>query len=95
MGMWKTAVSAAAIAFVSTVFSETAAGSEPCTGCGLLGGGPLALDGDSTIWTSFSFSGTAGPNTESLTLQLEAVAGAGSANVFYDNVSIVVDGGGG
>jgi len=75
------------------VFSETAGGNENCTGCGILGGAPLALDADPTVWTSFTFSGTAGPTTESLTLQLEAVTGgAGSfANVFYDNISIVVN----
>jgi beta-glucanase (GH16 family) len=77
------------------VFSETAAGNENCDGCGILGGAPLALNADPTVWTSFSFSGTAGPNTESLTLQLEAVTGPGAlANVFYDNISIVVGGGG-
>jgi hypothetical protein len=78
------------------VFSETAGGNEDCAGCGILGGAPLALNADPTVWTSFSFSGTAGPTTESLTLQLEAVTGAGNlANVFYDNISIVVGGGGG
>ena len=75
---------------------EFAAGPENCTGCGILGGAPLGLNADPTVWTSFSFSGTAGPNTESLTLQLEAVTGGGNlANVFYDNISIVVGGGGG
>ena len=78
------------------VFSETAGGNENCTGCGILGGAPLGLNADPTVWTSFSFSGTAGPNTESLTLQLEAVTGSGNlANVFYDNISIVVGDGGG
>ena len=78
------------------VFSETAAGNENCDGCGILGGAPLALNADPTVWTSFSFSGTAGPTTESLTLQLEAVTGPGAlANVFYDNISIVVGDGGG
>ena len=73
------------------VFAETAGGNENCTGCGILGGAPLALDADSEVWSSFSFSGTAGPNTESLTLQLEAGTGAGNfANMFYDNISIVV-----
>ena len=78
------------------VFSETAGGSENCTGCGILGSAPLGLNPDPTVWTSFSFSGTAGPNTESLTLQLEAVTGGGNlANVFYDNITIVVGDGGG
>jgi len=78
------------------VFSETAGGNENCTGCGILGGAPLGLNADPTVWTSFSFSGTAGPTTESLTLQLEAVTGGGNlANVFYDNISIVVGDGGG
>ena len=78
------------------VFSETAAGNENCDGCGILGGAPLALNADPAVWTSFSFSGTAGPTTESLTLQLEAVTGPGAlANVFYDNISIVVGDGGG
>ncbi len=74
------------------VFSETAGGPENCTGCGILGGAPLMLNADPEVWTPFSFSGTAGPNTESLTLQLEAVTGGGSlANVFFDNITIVVN----
>jgi beta-glucanase (GH16 family) len=74
------------------VFSETAGGNEDCTGCGILGGAPLAVNADPTVWTSFSFSGTAGPNTESLTLQLEAVTGGEPAatNMFYDNISFIV-----
>ncbi|WP_405226151.1 carbohydrate binding domain-containing protein [Lentisalinibacter sediminis] len=84
-----------AVAFAQ-VFSETTGGSENCAGCGILGSAPLGLNPDSTVWTSFTFSGTAGPNTESLTLQLEAVTGSSSlANVFYDNISIVVGDGGG
>ena len=86
---------AGGVAFAQ-VFSETAAGPENCDGCGILGGAPLALNADPTVWSPFSFSGTAGPNTESLTLQLEAVTGPGAlANVFYDNISIVVGDGGG
>jgi len=86
---------AGGVAFAQ-VFSETAGGSENCTGCGILGSAPLGLNPDPAVWTSFSFSGTAGPNTESLTLQLEAVTGGGNlANVFYDNITIVVGDGGG
>jgi hypothetical protein len=78
------------------VFSETATGNEDCNGCGILGGAPLAINADPTVWTSFSFSGNAGPNTESLTLQLEAVTGGSNlANMFYDNISIVVSDEGG
>jgi hypothetical protein len=73
------------------VFSETAGGPENCSGCGILGSAPLALNADSTVWTSFSFSGSVGPNSESLTLQLEAVTGGSNlADVYYDNISIVV-----
>ena len=71
------------------VFSETAMGNENCSGCGILGGVALAINADSTVWKSFIFSGTVGPTSESLTLQLEAVTGE-SANMFYDNISIVI-----
>ena len=74
------------------VFCETAGGSEACnSGGGILGGAPLALNPDPTVWTSFMFMGTAGPTTESLTLQLEAITGAGNlANMFYDNIVFTV-----
>jgi len=85
-----------AVAFAE-FFCETNGGNETCgSGVGangILGDAPLAINADPTVWTPFSFSGTAGPNTESLTLQLGAITGASTqANMFYDNISIVVGG---
>lgn len=60
----------------------------------ILGGGPLGLNPDSMVWTSFSFTTTAGPDVSGgVTLQFAAVTGgvAGSfADVFIDNVVIDV-----
>ncbi len=60
----------------------------------ILGGGPLALNGDPAVWTSFVFNTTAGPDVSGgITLQLTATTGADNssiAQVFYDNVRIEV-----
>ncbi len=59
----------------------------------ILGGGPLALNADPNVWTSFSFTTTTGSDVSGgVTLQLSATtsADAGStANMFYDNVSVI------
>ena len=61
----------------------------------ILGGGPLALNADPNVWTSFSFTTNAGSDVSGgVTLQLTATTGgaAGSiADLFYDNVSIIDD----
>lgn len=60
----------------------------------ILGGAPLALNADPTVWTSFTFNGTTGPDVSGgVTLQLGATTGGASgsfADVFYDNVTIDV-----
>jgi hypothetical protein len=62
----------------------------------ILGGGPLALDPDPEVWTSFTFTTTTGPDVGGgVTLQLTATTSAdptSTAMVYYDNVSIVVEG---
>ena len=57
----------------------------------ILGGSPLAIDPDPTVWTSFIFTGTTGPDVSGgVTLQLGAANGPGvPTEMFYDN--IVVD----
>lgn len=59
----------------------------------LLGGGPLALDPDPTVWTNFEFSVIAGSDVSGgITLQLNSTTGgaAGSLmNVFFDNIKII------
>ena len=61
----------------------------------ILGGGPLALDADPAVWTSFSFTTTTGPDVSGgVTLQLTGTTGAdpaSMADVYYDNISMVVD----
>ncbi len=61
----------------------------------ILGGGPLALDADPAVWTPFSFTTTTGPDVGGgVTLQLTATTSADPASVaevYYDNVSIVVE----
>ena len=60
-----------------------------------LGGGPLALAADPAVWTPFAFTTTTGPDVSGgVTLQLTATTGADPAsvaNVYYDNVSIIVE----
>ena len=59
----------------------------------ILGGGPLALDPDPNVWTSFEFFEIAGTDVSGgLTLQLNATTGgaAGSfSNIFFDNIKII------
>ena len=60
----------------------------------ILGGGPLALDPDPAVWTSFSFTTTLGPDVSGgVTLQLAAITGAAEgsvSDVCFDNVSVTV-----
>lgn len=61
----------------------------------ILGGGPLFPNADPNVWTTYNFTGYAGPDTSGgITLQLNAACGAGAGCVsdyFIDNVSISAD----
>lgn len=58
----------------------------------ILGGGPLALNADPMVWTTFSFTTTAGPDVAGgVTLQFAAICGAVVdcvSDVYFDNVSV-------
>ena len=58
----------------------------------ILGGGPLALNGDPNVWTPFSFTTTTGADVSGgVTLQLTATTGgdpSSLAHIFYDNISM-------
>jgi hypothetical protein len=73
-------------------FSELSGGGTSASE--ILGGGPLALNADPAVWTSFSFSGTTGPDVSGgVTLQLTATTGGATgslADIFYDNIVIDV-----
>jgi hypothetical protein len=74
-------------------FSELAGGGVSASE--ILGGAPLALNPDPEVWTTFSFTTTTGPDVSGgVTLQLTATTGgdpASTADVYYDNASVVVD----
>jgi hypothetical protein len=61
----------------------------------ILGGGPLALNADQEVWTSFSFPAFLGPDVSGgVTLQFATVTGgdpSSTARVWYDNVSVMGD----
>lgn len=71
-------------------FSELDGGGVSATE--ILGGGPLGLNADPEVWTSFMFTTFAGPDVSGgVTLQLKSACGpvAGcTANVFLDNISV-------
>ncbi len=71
-------------------FSELSAGGTSQNE--ILGGAPLALDPDPTVWTTFSFTTTTGPDVSGgVTLQLAAITGGapGSvADIEFDNISV-------
>lgn len=60
----------------------------------ILGGGPLAINPDPAVWTSFVFNTVAGPDVSGgITLQLTATTGGAegsSADMYYDNIKINV-----
>ncbi len=60
----------------------------------ILGGGPLMLNSDAAVWTSFTFLTTAGPDVSGgVTLQFAAVTGAAagsSMDLYIDNVQVRV-----
>ncbi len=75
------------------VFSEIAGGG--ISKSVILGGAPLALDANPSIWKHFTFTTTAGPNvTAGVSLQLTATTAAqvgSTSRVYYDNASVTVD----
>ena len=85
-------LAAGAVAFAE-FFSELEGGG--VSSSEILGGGPLALAADPAVWTPFAFTTTTGPDVSGgVTLQLTATTGADPAsvaNVYYDNVSIIVE----
>jgi len=62
----------------------------------ILGGAPLALNADPNVWTSFSFTTTAGPDVSGgVTVQFGAItaaAGGSTSLLCVDNLSVIVDG---
>jgi hypothetical protein len=58
----------------------------------ILGGAPLALNADPTVWTTLSFTTTVGPDASGgITLQFVAACGAAPgclSDIYFDNVSI-------
>ena len=58
----------------------------------ILGGAPLAINPDPNVWTSFTFTGTTGPDVGGgVTLQLGATNGpAAGTFMVYDNIIIDV-----
>ena len=78
------------VAFAELVSEVSGGGTSDAV---LLGGGPLALDPDPTVWTSFEFSVIAGSDVSGgITLQLNSTTGGAPGslmNVFFDNIKIV------
>jgi hypothetical protein len=81
---------AGGVAFAE-LFSELSGGGTSASV--ILGGGPLALNIDPDVWTSFTFSTVAGSDVSGgLTLQLNATTGGNTgsfSNIFFDNVKII------
>lgn len=75
-------------------FSEISGGG--VSAAEILGGAPLALNADPNVWTSFSFTTTAGPDVSGgLTVQFGAITGAaaGSTSLLcVDNLVVMVGG---
>jgi hypothetical protein len=82
---------AGGVAFAE-LFSEIDGGGTSATE--ILGGGPLALDPDPEVWTSYSFTTVAGPDVSGgLTVQFGAVTGADPDSQMFlcvDNVVLKV-----
>jgi hypothetical protein len=79
--------------FFAEAFSEVSGGG--VSKSEILGGGPLFPNGDSSVWTTYNFSFTVGPDSSGgITLQFNAACGADAncvSNYFVDNVSIKAD----
>jgi hypothetical protein len=55
----------------------------------VLGGGPILPDANPAAWTNFRGTAQVGPNTDGgISLQLKAASGAGTADLYFDNVCI-------
>jgi hypothetical protein len=56
----------------------------------ILGSGPLAINADPNVWTTFKFTAVTGPDVSGgVTLQLGATTGpAAGTMMWYDNVSV-------
>lgn len=55
----------------------------------LLGGGPIFPDADPATWNNFRTTALTGSDTSGgITLQLKAASGAGTADVYFDNVCV-------
>lgn len=85
-------LSAGGVAFAE-FFSELEGGGVSASE--ILGGGPLAINADPEVWTSFSYTTMTGPDVSGgVTLQLTATTAADPASVaqmYYDNISITID----
>ena len=71
-------------------FSELSGGGT--SSAEILGGGPLAIDADPDVWTTFNYTAIAGGDVSGgVTLQLGATNGPGTpTTMYYDNVSVSV-----
>ena len=78
---------------IAELFSESAAGGVSKTE--ILGGGPLGINDDSSVWTTFNFTTTLGPDVSGgVTLLLGATNGAvpnETTTMWYDNVSVSIE----
>ena len=85
------ATAAGGVAFAE-LFSEIAGGGTSASQ--ILGGGPLALNADPAVWTSFTFMAMAGPDVSGgITIQLAAITGADPSSVsdiYFDNLQVRV-----
>ena len=60
----------------------------------ILGGAPLSINSDPSVWTSFMYTATTGPDVGAgVTLQLGAVNSpdASGTMMFFDNVSVTIE----
>ncbi len=75
------------------LFSELSGGGTSASE--ILGGGPLFPNGDPDVWTTYNFTGFAGPDTSGgITLQFNAACApiqGCNADYFIDNVTIFAD----
>ncbi|MEL7449772.1 MAG: carbohydrate binding domain-containing protein [Pseudomonadota bacterium] len=76
--------------FFAEIFSELAGGG--VSQAEILGGGPLFPDADSSVWTSYSFTTTVGPDVSGgISIQFAAICGAVPgcvSNYFVDNLVV-------
>jgi hypothetical protein len=84
-------LAAGGVAFAE-FFSELSGGGTSSSA--ILGGGPLAVNGDPNVWTPFTFTETTGADVSGgVTLQLTGTTGgdpSSVADMFYDDICISV-----